>query len=80
MSLPTCCSRPARAPPAKYDGRTALQAAASGGHHVALDMLLKAGAEVNALPAKYSGCSALAAATEGGHQNALETLRKASAA
>ena len=58
---------------------TALQAAAGGGHHVALGVLLKAGADVNALPAEVDGRTAFQAAADGGHHAALDLLLKAGA-
>jgi ankyrin repeat protein len=57
----------------------ALQAAAGGGHETALGILLKAGADVNALPGKESGLTASQAAAKGGHETALGILLKAGA-
>jgi ankyrin repeat protein len=50
-----------------YSGRTALQAAAEGGHVDVVLMLLQAKADVNAAPAPERGRTALQAAAEGGY-------------
>ena len=62
-----------------FDGRTALQAAAAGGHHIALNMLLRAGADLNAPPTELGGCTALQGAVDGKHLATIETLLKAGA-
>ena len=62
------------APPAFRGGSTALQAAAGGGHLVALHALLKAGTDVHALPAEEGGRTALQAAEDGGHRFARGIL------
>lgn len=55
-------------------GRTALQAAAEGGHVAVVKTLLKSGANVNARPGVCGGRTALQAAAGGGHQVVLEML------
>ena len=59
------------------DGCTALQAAASGGHLIILNILLKAGTDSNTPPAKSGGRTALQAAAGGGRHIALGMLLKA---
>jgi ankyrin repeat protein len=59
---------------AAYNGRTALQAAARGGHLAIVERLLQEKADVNAVAA-YGGRTALQAATEGGHLAVAECLR-----
>ena len=62
---------------ALFDGRTALQAAAEGGHLEVVDRLLAAKAEVNAA-AGYGGRTALQAAAGGGHLEVVDRLLAAS--
>ncbi|KAF2192450.1 hypothetical protein K469DRAFT_745887 [Zopfia rhizophila CBS 207.26] len=59
---------------AKHSGRTALQAAAEGGHLAIVERLLQEKADVNAAAAKHSGRTALQAAAEGGHLAIVERL------
>ena len=54
------------------DGRTALQAAAEGGHRAVVERLLQQKADVNAHG--YNGRTALQAAAEGGHLAVVERL------
>ena len=61
-------------PPSEYCGRTALQAAAEGGHKEVVQMLLAAHAEANALASKDSGRTALQAAAGGGHKEIVEVF------
>ncbi|KAI9658885.1 MAG: hypothetical protein M1821_001845, partial [Bathelium mastoideum] len=57
------------------DGRTALQAAAEGGHLAIVERLLQENADVNAAAAEYgSGRTALQAAAGGGHLAIVERL------
>ena len=63
---------------AQRRGRTALQAAAGGGHLAVVEKLLQHNAYVNAALAE-SGRTALQAAAEGGHQVVVERLRAAGA-
>ena len=58
-------------------GRTALQAAAEGGHLAVVERLLQWNADVNAAAAGYDGRTALQAAAEGGHLVVVERLRAA---
>ncbi|EAU35542.1 predicted protein [Aspergillus terreus NIH2624] len=55
------------APPAVYNGRTAIQGAAEGGNWKILSMLLGAGGHVNAPPGAIEGLTALQAACLNGH-------------
>ena len=64
---------------AAVDDRTALQAAAEGGHLEVAERLLAATADVNAPAAEYSGRTALQAAAEGGHLEVVERLLAAAA-
>jgi len=66
------------AAPASWCGRTALQAAAEGGHLAVVDRLLEKGADVNAEPTAY-GRTALQAAMEGGHHAVVKRLYRAGA-
>ncbi|KAL7920744.1 ankyrin repeat-containing domain protein [Trichoderma austrokoningii] len=52
---------------ARYNGRTALQAASERGHLNIVKLLLERGAEVNAPPSPVAGCTALQAAAKGGY-------------
>jgi hypothetical protein len=63
---------------AGWSGRTALQAAAEGGHLEVVEKLLEAKAYVNAA-AGWSGRTALQAAAEGGHLEVVEKLLEAKA-
>ncbi|MCJ1347169.1 hypothetical protein MMC31_005390 [Peltigera leucophlebia] len=63
----------------EYDGLTALQAAAKGGHLEVLERLLMAKAEVNAEARKFSGRTALQGASEQGHLEVVERLLAAGA-
>jgi ankyrin repeat protein len=65
---------------AGYSGRTALQAAAGGGHLAVVERLLEEGAEVNAAAAGYRGRTALEAAVAGGHMAIEKCLRKSGGA
>ncbi|KNB04568.1 hypothetical protein FOXG_06629 [Fusarium oxysporum f. sp. lycopersici 4287] len=58
-------------------GRTALQAAAGGGHFEIVAKLLVANADVNAAPAEYGGRTALQAAAGGGHMKIVDMLKQA---
>ncbi|KAI5842135.1 ankyrin repeat-containing domain protein [Morchella snyderi] len=60
--------------PAAEDGRTALQAAAGGGHMEIVKILLDAGAPINAEAAETSGRTALQAAIEGGQKEIVPFL------
>ncbi|KAJ5715330.1 uncharacterized protein N7483_012511 [Penicillium malachiteum] len=64
---------------AKFNGRTALQAAAQGGHLEVLQVLLAAKANINAAPAINGGRTALQAAAEGGHLEVIQVLLGAKA-
>jgi ankyrin repeat protein len=57
----------------------ALQAAAREGHEPALDMLLKAGADVNARGSKDTGITALHAAIFGKNRRLVDKLLDAGA-
>ena len=59
------------------DGRTALQAAAGGGHLAVVERLLQEKADINA--AFFYGRTALQAAAEGGHLAVVERLHQAGA-
>jgi ankyrin repeat protein len=65
--------------PAANGGRTALQAAAGGGHIEVVERLLAAKADVNAQAATYGGRTALQAAAGGGHLEVMERLLAAKA-
>lgn len=67
------------APPAKFDGRTVLQASAGGGHREVFELLLRAGSDVNAITANDHGRTALQVAAEGGHGEPVEILLQAGA-
>ena len=61
-------------------GRTALQAAAGGGHLAVVERLLQEKADVNAAAGRgYGGITALQAAAEGGHKKVVECLYQAGA-
>ena len=60
---------------AGYSGRTALQAAAEGGHLEVVQRLLDAKADVNAAAAGNGGRTALQAAAEGGHLEITALLK-----
>lgn len=60
----TCINR---AHPARYQGRTPVQAAAEGGHEDVVRLLWDLGADVNAAPSPSGGLTALQAASRGGH-------------
>jgi ankyrin repeat protein len=60
-------------------GRTALQAAAEGGHLEIVERLLAAQADVNAAAGGYGGRTALQAAAQGGHLEIVERLLAAQA-
>ena len=66
------------AAPASWKGRTALQAAAEGGHLEVVEKLLEAKADVNAA-VRWDGRTALQAAAEGGHLEVVEKLLEAKA-
>jgi ankyrin repeat protein len=58
---------------ARYNGsKTALQAAAGGGHLAVVERLLQERADVNAAAAHSGGRTALQAAAEGGHLAVVE--------
>ncbi|KAH7146763.1 ankyrin repeat-containing domain protein, partial [Dactylonectria estremocensis] len=59
---------------AGYDGRTALQAAAQGGHLEVVEKLLAVGADVNGAAARDVGQTALQAADGRGHLEVVENL------
>lgn len=59
----------------KNKGRTALQAAAEGGHLAVVERLLQAKAEVNAAAASRYGRTALQAAADNDHLNIVKRLR-----
>jgi ankyrin repeat protein len=63
---------------AKYKGRTALQAAAEGGHLEVVQRLLEAKADVNAAGSD-GGRTALQAAAGGGHLEVVQRLLEAKA-
>lgn len=58
----------------RYNGRTALQAAADRGHRAIVEKLLKLGAEVNAKASPSAGRTALQAAAHGGYSSIVELL------
>ncbi|EAQ87533.1 predicted protein [Chaetomium globosum CBS 148.51] len=62
------------APPARYMGRTALQAACEGGDVHVVRRLVEVGAAVDAPAAWSSGRTALQAAAEGGHGEVVRVL------
>ena len=62
---------------AEYNGRTALQAAAAGGHLNVVERLLQSKADVDVT--STSGLTALQAAAGGGHLDVVERLRTAGA-
>ncbi|KAJ5193312.1 hypothetical protein N7449_009454 [Penicillium cf. viridicatum] len=64
---------------AQVNDRTALQAAAEGGHLEVVQALLAAKADVNAPLAKFECKTALQAAAEGGHLEVVQTLLAARA-
>ncbi|KAI0198650.1 hypothetical protein F4808DRAFT_472619 [Astrocystis sublimbata] len=64
---------------ARYDGRTALQAAAENGYLDIVEILLVAEADVNAAAAEVNGCTALRAALWGDNLEIVERLRQAGA-
>lgn len=68
-----------RSPPkayavARYNGRTALQAASERGHLTIVKLLLDRGAEVNAPPSPVAGRTALQAAARGGFGAIVQLL------
>lgn len=67
------------APPSKYKGFTALQAASSVGNIGMVKLLLSQGADVNALSGHFQGNTALAAAVEKGHEGVVMRLLDAGA-
>ncbi|KAI8304429.1 hypothetical protein K4K61_006192 [Colletotrichum sp. SAR11_59] len=58
----------------RYNGRTALQAAAERGHDHLVSRLLSLGADVNAPPSPTAGYTALQAAAGGGYMKILKLL------
>ncbi|KAE9567895.1 hypothetical protein CGMCC3_g16003 [Colletotrichum fructicola] len=58
----------------RYNGRTALQAAAERGHEHLVSRLLGLGADVNAPPSPTAGYTALQAAAGGGYMTILKIL------
>jgi ankyrin repeat protein len=58
----------------KRSGRTALQAAAEGGHLAVVERLIQQKADVNAAASEYSDKTALQAAARGGHLAVVERL------
>lgn len=62
------------APPSKYKGFTALQAASSVGNIEMVKVLLAHGADVNAPSGHFQGNTALAAAVEKGHEEVVQAL------
>ncbi|KAJ6109977.1 hypothetical protein N7486_002212 [Penicillium sp. IBT 16267x] len=62
-----------------FDGKTALQAAAGGGHLEIVQVLLAAKADVNALPTTQYGQTALQAAAGGGYLEIVQALLAAEA-
>ncbi|RYP44438.1 hypothetical protein DL768_009085 [Monosporascus sp. mg162] len=67
------------ASPAKYNGRTAFQAAAENGNIELIQLLLEAGADINASPAEYNGRTALQAAAANGNTELVQLLLEAGA-
>lgn len=65
------------AEPAQLGGRTALQAAASGGHYGVVKFLLERGADPKARPAPIQGRTALQAAAGAGNLEIVELLLEA---
>jgi ankyrin repeat protein len=64
----------------RFDGKTALQAAAERGHVDTVRVLLENNAAVNAPPAADGGRTALQAAAEGGHIDTVRVLLQNNAA
>jgi ankyrin repeat protein len=60
-------------------GTTALTAACRGGHEPVVQILMRAGADVNAPPAENDRRTALQASCEGGHESIVELLLQAGA-
>jgi ankyrin repeat protein len=60
-----------------YHGDTALRAASKSGHEKIVELLVKAGADVNAQGVEEDGGTALFAASDRGHQKIVELLVKA---
>jgi ankyrin repeat protein len=60
-------------------GRTALQAAAEGGHLAVVERLIQEKADINAKPATISGRTALQAAIYNGHNGVVQILSAAGA-
>ena len=67
------------AAPAGSNARTALQAAAEGGHLAVVERLLQQKADFNVAAAGTSGKTALQAAAGGGHLAVVERLHLADA-
>ncbi|EFX06551.1 ankyrin repeat-containing protein [Grosmannia clavigera kw1407] len=67
------------APAARYNGRTALQAAAETGPIATVALLLRLGADVNAAPATNAGLTALQAACLAGRRAVVSRLLDAGA-
>jgi ankyrin repeat protein len=65
--------------PCSYSERTALQAAAEGGHLAIVEWLIQEKADINAKPARIDGMTALQAAIYNDHNGVVQILSAAGA-